>query len=225
MKVKNRLNEIIQFAKNSKKICDIGCDHGIVGIELLVNHSAEFVVFSDLLESPLSSAICNAKECNVDQNKVSFRVGDGLSTVEFGEVDTVIVAGMGGKTIVDILSSDVSKTRSFKTFIFQPTNGEDVLRKWLCENGFVIDNETLICDNQVFYETFLVSQGDEVLSEKEIQFGKCIDYSDHLFVLKYSTKLKNLENIKNQIPESNHARIAEFNQRINLIKEVLEVHI
>ncbi len=223
MKITKRLNEIIQFASCAKRVCDIGCDHGIVGIELILKYNVDFVVFSDLLESPLSSAIDNVKETSIDSDKVSFRVGDGLKTIEYGEVDTVIIAGMGGKTIVDILSEDKAKTRSFKRFVFQPTNGEGVLRKWLCENGFVIDDETLIYDSNVFYETLLVSQGEEALSEKEIQFGKCINYKDQVFVQKYSEKLASLENIKEQIPADYPSKIEEFNQEINRIKEVLEV--
>lgn len=223
MKITKRLNEIIHFASGAKKVCDIGCDHGIVGIELILSHSVEFVVFSDLLASPLSSAIENTKEYNINQDNVSFRIGDGLTTIEDGEVDTVIIAGMGGKTIVDILSNNIAKTRSFKRFVFQPTNGEGVLRRWLCENSFVIDNETLISENGVFYETFLVSQGEETLSEKEIQFGKCINYKDSVFVQKYSEKLESLENIKSQIPKDYTLRIEEFSYEIDLIREVLKV--
>ncbi len=224
MKITKRLNEIVQFAKTGKKVCDIGCDHGIVGIELLLKWDVEYVIFSDLLELPLSSARQNANSVQIDESCVSFRVGNGLCTIEYGEVDTVVIAGMGGKNIVDILSYDKVKTRSFKRFVFQPTNGEEDLRKWLCENGFVIDDETLIYDNKIYYETLLVSKGEEVLSEKEIRFGKCINYKDQVFVQKYSEKLASLEKIKEQIPEDYSNQIEKFNKEIQCIKDMLKVN-
>ncbi len=223
MKLTKRLTEIINFAAKGKKVCDIGCDHGIVGIELITNHNVEFVIFSDILLAPLSSAVDNVKAVGIDNDKVAFRVGDGLTTIEIGEVDTVIITGMGGKTIIDILSADLDKTRSYKYFILQPTNGERILRQWLCENCFVITDETLVEDNDIYYETFAVSHGKDNLSEKQIKFGKHLNYNDKIFVNKYKQKLDSLENIKNQIPDKYDQRIAEFNKEIVSIKEILKV--
>ncbi len=208
--------------KSGIKFCDIGCDQGLVGIKLIQECDAKLVIFSDILRSPLCNAIANVKEYGIADDKVDFRVGDGLNTIDIAEIDTVIISGLGGKTIVDILANDIEKTRSFKRFVLQPTNGENLLRKWLCENCFVIQNESLIEENDVFYETFLVTHGEEILSEKEIKFGKYIDYNDKAFIRKYSELLKKLLEIIDEIPEQYDDKKAEFNKEIVEIKKVLK---
>ncbi len=221
MKMTTRMQEIINFSKTGEKVCDIGCDHGLIGIELLKNYNVDYVIFSDIVKQPLQSAISNVSEANINRSQVDFRVGDGLETILVGEVDTVIITGMGGKTIADILSNDLTKTRSFETFVLQPTNAEKTLRKWLCENCFVINNETLIEDNGIYYETLLVSKGEAAMSETEMTFGKYIDYSDNVFISKYSKLLANLVNIRNEIPEQYSEKINEFNYEISMIEEIL----
>lgn len=222
MKLTRRIQEIVNFSKNGKRVCDIGCDHGHVGIELIKNHGIEFVIFSDIVSSPLQSAVDNVNAAGIDQSMVDFREGDGLCTINIGEVDTVIITGMGGKTILDILANDLEKTRSYKSFILQPTNGEKLLRKWLCENDFIINDETLIEDNNVFYETILVSKGKSTLNEIELSFGKFIDYSDKTFISKYNKALDNLIKIRNTIPKEYDKQIDKFNYEITLIEEVLK---
>ncbi len=222
MKITRRIREIINFSKNGNRVGDIGCDHGLVGINLITDHDVEFVIFSDIEHLPLQNAIENVKNNNIEHHKVDFRVGNGLETIAFGEVDTIIITGMGGKTIIDILANDLTKTRSFQTFIFQPTNGEKELRKWLCENSFIIDNETLIEDNKVFYETLLASKGNSVMTEKELTFGKYINYNDNAFVTKYNKLLDKLINIRNDIPEEYEEEISKFNYEITMIEEILK---
>lgn len=222
MKTTKRIQEIINFSKIGKRVCDIGCDHGLVGINLILFHGIEFVIFSDIVASPLQNAIENAKEYNIEQSKVDFRVGDGLATIEVAEVDTVIITGMGGKTIADILADDLEKTYSYTNFILQPTNGEKILRTWLCDHGFVINDETLISENDMFYETILVSKGKSTLSETELTFGKHINYNDSVFVSKYTKQLEKLTKIRNDIPDEYGDKIDEFNYEITQIKEVLK---
>ncbi|MFV0424663.1 MAG: tRNA (adenine(22)-N(1))-methyltransferase [Bacilli bacterium] len=222
MKVTRRIQEIINFSKSGKRVCDIGCDHGLVGISLIKDYNIEYVIFSDIVSAPLQNAIDNVKEYEIDCSIVDFRVGDGLTTIKVGEVDTVVITGMGGKTIVDILANNIEKTRSYETFILQPTNGEKLLRKWLCENSFVINDETLIEESNVFYETFLISKGKSILSEQELTFGKYIDYNDNTFITKYNKVLDKLISIRNDIPEEYSEQIDKFNYEITMIEEVLK---
>jgi len=60
-----------------------------------------------------------------------FRLGDGLAPLEPGEIDTVVIAGMGGETIIGILEADPAKTRSFSKYILQPRTKTELLRAWL----------------------------------------------------------------------------------------------
>jgi tRNA (adenine22-N1)-methyltransferase len=71
-------------------------------------------------------------------------LGDGLSPLFPGEVDVVVIAGMGGETIIKILSEDRDKTRSFRKYILQPRTKTDQLRGWLKENDWIINAETAV---------------------------------------------------------------------------------
>ncbi len=223
MKITKRIKEIVNACIGSRKVADIGCDHGYVGIDLILNHNVSKVIFSDILRAPLCSAIANVKLHNIEETKVDFRVGDGLSSVEFSEVDTIVITGMGGKLISDILAADLNKTRSFKRFVLQPTNGEEILRKWLNANCFIIVMESLIEENGIYYETLLVEQGKENLSDTQIKFGKLIDYKDKEFVKKYKSVLEKLEKTKLQIPVKNVDALNSFNDEISKIKKVLDI--
>lgn len=221
MKLTCRMQEIVDFASEGSRFCDVGCDHGLVGIELLLSYNAQYVIFSDILEQPLKNARENVYKYGLSEKQVDFRLGSGLTKIKGAEVDTVIIAGMGGKNIIDILAHDKIKTESFKTFVFQPTNGESDLRKWLCDNSFVICNESLIKENGVFYTTLLVTIGESNLSDKEIKFGKHIDYTDKVFIQKCSEKLTKLYEIRNSIPDEHSEKIEKFDQEICEIERIL----
>ena len=82
-----------------------------------------------------------------DLSFVEVRLGSGLEPIERGEADSVVIAGMGGELIRDILAADITKSRSFKRFVFQPRRRAGVLRRYLAENGFYITDERVCVEN------------------------------------------------------------------------------
>ena len=58
------------------------------------------------------------------------------SVIEKGEVDTVIIAGMGGQLISEILSADIEKARKCN-LVLQPMNAQYELRKYLISLAFI----------------------------------------------------------------------------------------
>jgi hypothetical protein len=98
-----RMKAICEMVTENSRVCDVGCDHGLVAAYLLVTGKASFVIASDLREKPLQKAVLLKEELGLTDT-LSIRLADGLSAVKPGEVDTVIIAGMGGKLIRDILA-------------------------------------------------------------------------------------------------------------------------
>ncbi len=129
---------------------DIGTDHAYVPRILLENGYCSFVIATDINEGPLAIAKENLQDLNVsalpwgEQPECHLRLGAGLEPIEAGEVESVVIAGMGGETIADILSADPEKTKSFKQFILQPRSKAEVLRKWLVDNNMFIVNEKIV---------------------------------------------------------------------------------
>lgn len=148
----DRLQAIADFVLPDESIADIGTDHGFVPIVLLESGRVPFAVLSDINEGPVEKAKSHLAEHSIPESRYALRHGDGLLTVEPFEVSTVIIAGMGGENIIDILAFDIAKTKSFKRLILQPRKRPDLLRKWLYENGFSIIHEKLVKEQEKICE-------------------------------------------------------------------------
>lgn len=151
MKLSDRMQAIADRVDPGDRVADIGTDHGQIPVWLFAREISPRVILSDISEGSLRKAQMTAGAYQFGDG-VSFRVGDGLSVLAPGEVDTVIIAGMGGKLIRDILSRDPDHTRSFRRFILQPRKGMGPLRKWLLEQEFRILHEDVVREGKFYPE-------------------------------------------------------------------------
>ena len=141
------------------RVADIGTDHGYLGIYLLQTGAARHVIACDLRKDPLENARRNAKLFGVD-GEMELRLSDGLEKIRPDEVDTVVMAGMGGDLIQKILSQCPWRKREGLQFILQPQSAGNVLRRWLCEDGFEIRREEPVQDGHFLYTVMDIRQGE-----------------------------------------------------------------
>ena len=141
------------------RVADIGTDHGYLGIYLLQSGAARHVIACDLRKDPLENARRNAKLFGVD-GEMELRLSDGLEKILPDEVDTVVMAGMGGDLIQRILSQCPWRKREGLQFILQPQSAGNVLRRWLCEDGFEIQREEPVQDGHFLYTVMDIRQGE-----------------------------------------------------------------
>ena len=137
----------------------IFADHGYLGIYLLQSGAARHVIACDLRKDPLENARRNAKLFGVD-GEMELRLSDGLEKILPDEVDTVVMAGMGGDLIQKILSQCPWRKREGLQFILQPQSAGNVLRRWLCEDGFEIRREEPVQDGHFLYTVMDIRQGE-----------------------------------------------------------------
>ena len=140
------------------RVADVGCDHGYLGIHLIQNCGASHVVATDLRPLPLQKARENAARFGAE-DRMEFHVGDGLSQVRPGQVDTVVCAGMGGDTIAAILGGAAWVRDPNIRLILQPQSSGNDLRRWLGETGFAIIREELVEDGRFLYAVMEVRFG------------------------------------------------------------------
>ena len=143
MRLSKRIYAICDVVSHGETVADIGTDHGYVPMLLVKKGVSPYAIMSDISEGSLSKAILTFKEAGINCSENSFRVGDGLDTIESGEVDDIIIAGLGGNTIVEILDNDIEKTRSFSKLIMQPRKYSGTLRYYLYTHGFDIIKEQM----------------------------------------------------------------------------------
>lgn len=149
-----RLKLIASLVPSGARVCDIGADHGYLSIALSNRGNVKTVIAADINEKPLKIAEKNIN--NADAQGIDLRLGDGLSVVHSDEVDTVVIAGIGGEVIAGILKNGKNvAARHDITLILQPTTSADLLRLFLCENGYEIISETPIFENEKLYSVML----------------------------------------------------------------------
>lgn len=159
IKINDRLKTMAGKIKPGQTCADIGTDHGYLPLYLYEKGICPRVILTDISEASLEKAMAAAGAAQYG-NDVSFRVGDGLKVIEKGEVDCVVIAGMGGKLIRDILAEDPEKTESFSRFILQPRTASGPLRKWLLEAGFLFLSEDIVKEGDFLPEIITVAPGN-----------------------------------------------------------------
>ena len=137
---------------------DVGADHGYLGIHLLLEGRCRRVITADLREKPLASARENARLFGVT-DRMRFLRSDGLDAFEPGSFQTLILAGMGGDLMQDILRRAPWLKQGAYTLILQPQSSQNELRGFLGREGYGIERELLCADGQFLYEILQVLPG------------------------------------------------------------------
>jgi tRNA (adenine22-N1)-methyltransferase len=166
MELSKRLTWIIEKVDKVQVIMDIGTDHGYIPIYLVKNNIAQKVIASDINKDPLKKAKINAALDGVS-DKVDLRLGGGLQPLKNNEAQAVIIAGMGGNLIRDILENDFDKVKKLEYLILQPAQNPEVLREYLYTNDYEILDEDICLDDNKYYELFKVryKKGDYISLE------------------------------------------------------------
>lgn len=155
MELSKRLNWILRYIDKCNSIMDVGTDHGYIPIHLVKNNIVKKAIASDINKDPLEKARLNASLDGV-LDKIDLRLGGGLEPLKNKEVQGIIIAGMGGNLIRDILEKDINKVKSLEYLILQPAQNPEVLREYLYNTNYEILNEDLCFDEGQFYELFKV---------------------------------------------------------------------
>lgn len=162
-----RLSLIAALVPEGSRVCDVGTDHGYLAIHLKSSGIAESVIAADIRISPLENARSNIIKSGV--TGIETRLCDGLSGISEDEIDTAIIAGMGGEVIAGILSR-CEWAQKIPTLILQPTTSPEALRRYLAENGFAIKKEPAVSENGKLYSVMLVSHTGNISKQPEYTY-------------------------------------------------------
>ena len=163
--LKNRLNTIAFLVPIGSRVADIGTDHGHLPISLIKRQIASKVIACDINEKPLINAKTNIEKTKT-QN-IELRLGDGLAPIKPGEVDCIIIAGMGGEVISNILDASPFVKNNDYTLLLQPMTSADFLRKYLCDNGFSVLSETAVLEGKRIYTVIKATFTGEIKKETD----------------------------------------------------------
>lgn len=159
LKLQPRLNCLAACVPNGARLADVGTDHGYVPVRLLQEKRIEYAIASDIGREPLEHAKRTAAEYEIEDG-LNFRLCAGLDGIDASEVDTILIAGMGGETIMDILTAAPWTKDGEHLLLLQPQTKIEELRVWLTERGYCCEEEKLVLDKEKLYVVFLVRGGE-----------------------------------------------------------------
>lgn len=161
MQIDARLQAIAKFVPQGARLADIGTDHAYLPAFLLKEKKIAFAIAADVAAAP-----CKVAKTTLAMQGVSavaqVRQGDGLKVLRPGECDTIVMAGMGGTTIMEILTASPEVAKSAKRLILQPMIAADKLRRFLEDEGYGIVAEDLVEDGKYLYEIIVAAAGAPV---------------------------------------------------------------
>ena len=149
-----RLALCASYVAENSRLADIGTDHAYLPIALALENRISYAVACDIAEGPLERAKENIRKYDLE-DKIQTRLSDGLVNVSREEIDTVIIAGMGGELIAKILSDCPYSRDKDLTLILQPMTRYEKLISWLYENGFAIESQQAVTEENKRYTVML----------------------------------------------------------------------
>ena len=229
IKLSKRMKAVASMVTPGNRLCDVGTDHGYVPIALLQRGKITSAIAMDINEGPLSKAKENIIRNNLT-DKVQIRLSDGTHALEIGEVDTILIAGMGGELIIRILQEGEEVCKSVDEIILQPQSDIDKVRKYIRDNGYNIVDEDMVFEDGKYYPMMKIVLGEYALTNKKLSqdiinvcdiYGPFLLKNGHPVLRKYLVKqhsqLNNiLENLmKQKETDKITNRIEEIKREIN----------
>ena len=226
IKLSKRLKAVADYVDKGAKLADIGSDHAYLPTYLVQKNEVEFAVAGEVVKGPFEIAKNHVAQANLKEN-IQVRLANGLAAIEnVDKIDTIVIAGMGGILISEILEAGKVKLSSVKRLILQANNHEDTLRQWLIEHQFVIKAEQILLEAGKFYEIIVAeptTNENPVLSANDLLFGPFLSKEKSvIFQQKWQKELNTLNKIIDRLPDEQTEKREEVLTEIAKIKEVLQ---
>lgn len=221
-----RLLVLTEMIIKGENTADIGADHGELAKFLVQNQLVPRVIASELGDGPYLRLLAGLKDSPC-RKQIELRQGDGLTILEPGEVVNVVIAGLGGDAMVEILSRDWQEAASFKRFVFQPMSRAGALRQELSRNGWPILDERLVEENGRLFVAISSSPGNKPyrLSALEIDIGPLLLRSENIlrtrYLKSYLQKYKAAYSGLLKAETMNVSLLNEYRSKINELEAIL----
>ena len=171
MQISNRLRAVASMVTQGNRVADIGCDHAFVPIYLIREGRIPSAIAMDVNSGPLLRARDHIDSYGLSEY-IETRLSNGLSALGAGEADTVIIAGMGGPLMQEILCDGKEILREIPEMILQPQSDLEGFRRFLARNGYGITQEHMILEDGKYYQMMRAVHGEVYeLDEMQYRFG------------------------------------------------------
>ena len=167
-----RLQLLANWVPQGARLADVGTDHALLPVWLRLHERVVFAIASDLRKLPLERAKDTGRIHGV--NQIEYRLCNGLAAIAPNEVDTIVIAGMGGETIASILEAAPWTADGTHTMLLQPMTHAEDLRGYLASHDYAIVQEALVYDRGTIYPVMKVQAGKMHLTIGQLYGGAAL---------------------------------------------------
>jgi|SRR5699024_10435551 len=232
--IPERLKIISAYLFNGTTFADIGSDHALLPAYVCLNDPKAKAIAGEVNKGPYRSATQTVERYNLS-DVIDVRLGDGLDILREGEIQELVIAGMGGTLLTSILEKGKGKIDSVDRIIVQPNVNEKIVRQWLNLNGFKITDETIIKEHGHIYEIIVgnrvhnrteIDKLSKDEQERQFMFGPLLlKNKSTIFYEKWMEEKRKLTKVirqMNQAKVKDESKLKQFEKEFKWIEEVLE---
>lgn len=226
LKLTPRLEAVATLVPQGARVADIGSDHAYVPVALIRSQRAVKVIASDVHQGPVENALSVVRGAGLE-DLIEVRLGSGFDVYRPGEVNTAVLAGMGGFLIRDLMTAALPLVKSLDCLVLQPMVAIRELRCWLLEQGFEVLEEKVAREGKKFYEIFSVRYSGkpwENVDFKTAELGlQMIRAEDEVSLAYLSHRIQKVRGVIASLKASKNQEATElsvFQARLRLYEEV-----
>ena len=226
IELSRRMTAIANLVPKSRVVADVGCDHGFVSIYLVQNAVAEKVIAMDVNRGPLDRAGEHVEAYNLSEY-IDLRLSDGLAeATPEDEIDTVVIAGMGGVLMTRILKEAIAdRGLLLPNLVLQPQSDPAMLRRFLRKYSYTIIEEKMVYEDGKYYQILCAVHGAERLPETNYEseladaFGPLLLKEKNPVLLQYLKKeIKKFENISESMRQKG-SQDSQVEEKLEFLKK------
>jgi len=208
IELKERLAAIAEYVPQGSVVVDVGTDHAYLPVYLVQTSKCARTVGIDVHQGPYRSAVEQVESQGLE-DRISIFLGDGLKTLSPGQADVVVIAGMGGTSIIEILKASPEVLDPVRRLILQPMVAGAALRLYLLKHGWTIVDEQLVEEEKRIYEIIVAERGEQgIPAEAVLEFGPCIiAKQDPLLPQAVMHRVRVLENVLLQMERAQNPEV------------------
>ena len=231
MELSKRLQAVADLVTAHYKLADIGTDHAYIPIYLTQQKKITEAVALDVNEGPLQRAEEHIRENGLEA-EIETRLSNGFQALQPGEVQSAVIAGMGGGLVIRILTEGAEVVRKLEECILQPQSEIEKVRAFLLEKGYEFLEEDMVCEDGKYYPMMKVKPGEmtgESWKPEELEYGKYLLDTAHPVLKQFLEREIQichgvLESLAKQDTERAKERRREMEEQIQHVQHILETY-
>lgn len=216
MNISKRLLTIANMVDANYNVIDVGCDHALLDIYLTINKGIKCIAI-DNKEKVLEYSKKNIQEYNLE-NKIKLLFNDGLDNVNINNNDIVVLAGLGTKTILNII-----RNKNIRHLIVQSNDDVYALRSGLVHLGFKIVDEQIVYEKRKYYIIIRLVKEKSKYSIKELEYGPVLlQKNSKVFVNYLNDRVDYFKNLLTNIPNKFLLKKMSLKIKIKKLEAILK---